>query len=75
MKILKRDIGTLEWTPLDHEPTGTVYRIKLSDDQTWEISEEQDREGLSYLAVRTPEGILAIYPENANKVSFRIVGR
>lgn len=77
MKILMLDVNTVKWVPLDlpleAKPSASTYRIELSDDQVIEVSEEQDSKGLHYMAVMTPTGILAIYPDGANKILFRVV--
>ena len=71
MKIFQRNLETMKWEPLEQLQPNSTLRILLRDDQVLEISEEHS--GLFYLAVRTPTGILAIYPESANKIKFRVV--
>ena len=63
----------MEWEPLEQLQPYSTLRILLLDNQMLEITEEQDSSGMSYLAVRTATGILAIYPEYSNKIKFRVV--
>ena len=73
MKILTLEVGSIKWIPIEADPKTSTLRIVLDDESVLEVSEEMDRAGLHYLAVRTPTGILAIYPDGANKVLFKVV--
>lgn len=70
MKILRLEYASIEWQ--ESEEAGTI-RLELDDGQVLEVSEEQDNQGLHYLALRSPEGIIAVYPDSSNKIRFRII--
>ncbi len=73
MIILRHDVETMEWVPIEVETQGSLFRVQLNEDQVLEFHEEQDGKGLRYLAVRTQVGVLAIYPKSSNVVLFRVV--
>jgi hypothetical protein len=82
VKILRRDpvdiLGweevILGWEEVEDAGLDTI-RVTLNDGQVIQISETVHSDGLNYLSVQTPDGIIVVYPEAQNKIEFRVIQR
>jgi len=76
MRMLRLSLEKpLDWDEIyrDPETYSSPVEIELSDGQRIEVTEVAGGDGLQYLSLRTREGSIAIYPEVANGIRFRII--